>query len=74
MWVFFESLLYIFSFMRLFLVIRVNLSGVKRFFVGTIHGLRRMLLRARKDKGEPYILFEHYYTFRSMVWEHDKDH
>ena len=29
--------------MRLFLVICVNLSGVKRFFVGTIHGLRRIL-------------------------------
>lgn len=70
MWVFFESLLYIFSFMCLFLVIRVNLSDVMHFFVGTIHGLRRMLLRARKDKGEPYILFGHYYTFRSMVWEH----
>ena len=39
MWVFFVSLLYIYVFMRLFLVIRVNLSGVKRFFVGTIHGL-----------------------------------
>lgn len=56
--------------MCLFLVIRVNLSDVMHFFVGTIHGLRRMLLRARKDKGEPYILFGHYYTFRSMVWEH----
>lgn len=30
---------YIYVFMRLFLVICVNLSGVKRFFVGTIHGL-----------------------------------
>lgn len=39
MWVFFDSLLYIFSFMRLFLVIRVNLNGVMRFFVGTIHCL-----------------------------------
>ena len=36
---FFVSLLYVFAFMRLFLVICVNLSGVKRFFVGTIHGL-----------------------------------
>lgn len=43
MWVFFVSLLYIFAFMRLFLVIRVNLNGVMRFFVGTIHGLRRIL-------------------------------
>ena len=32
----FAPLLYIFSFMRLFLVIRVNLSDVMRFFVGTI--------------------------------------
>ena len=38
-----KSLLYIFALMRLFLVICVNLSGVKRFFVGTIHGLRRIL-------------------------------
>lgn len=43
MWVFFDSLLYIFAFMRLFLVIRVNLNGEMRFFVGTIHGLRRIL-------------------------------
>ena len=56
--------------MRLFLVIRVNFGGVMRFSVGTIRCLRRMLLRARKDNGEPYILFGHYYTFRSMVWEH----
>ena len=39
MWVFFDSSLYIFAFMRLFLVIRVNLNGVMRFFVGTIHCL-----------------------------------
>ena len=43
MWVFFVSSLYIFAFMRLFLVIRVNFGGVMRFFVGTIHGLRRIL-------------------------------
>ena len=43
MWVFFVSLLYIFSFMRLFLVIRVNLSDVMHFFVGTIHCLRSIL-------------------------------
>lgn len=34
---------YIYALMRLFLVIRVNLSDVMRFFVGTIHGLRRIL-------------------------------
>lgn len=39
----FASLLYIFALMRLFLVIRVNFGGVMRFFVGTIHGLRRIL-------------------------------
>lgn len=36
MWVFFVSLLYIYALTRLFLVIRVNLSDVMRFFVGTI--------------------------------------
>lgn len=41
--IFFVSLLYIYALMRLFLVIRVNLSDVMRFFVGTIHGLRRIL-------------------------------
>ena len=50
MWVFFDFLLYIFSFMRLFLVIRVNLNGVMRFFVGTIHCLRRILFGLSEQK------------------------
>lgn len=50
MWVFFVSSLYIFAFMRLFLVIRVNFGGVMRFFVGTIHGLRRILFDLSEHK------------------------
>lgn len=50
MWVFFVSLLYIYVFMRLFLVIRVNLSGVKRFFVGIIGCLRRILFDLSEHK------------------------
>ena len=36
--------------MRLFLVIRVNLSDVMHFFVGTIHCLRRMLFDLSEQK------------------------
>ena len=50
MWVFFVSLLYIFLFMRLFLVIRVNLSDVMRFFVGTIRCLRSILFDLSEHK------------------------
>lgn len=50
MWVFFVSSLYIFAFMRLFLVIRVNFGGVMRFFVGTIRCLRRILFDLLEHK------------------------
>lgn len=50
MWVFFVCLLYIFAFMRLFLVIRVNLSDVMRFFVGTIRCLRSILFDLSEHK------------------------
>lgn len=50
MWVFFVSLLYIYVFMRLFLVICVNLNGVMGFFVGTIHCLRRILFDLSEQK------------------------
>ena len=50
MWVFFVSLLYIYVFMRLFLVIRVNLSDVMRFFVGIIGCLRRILFDLSEHK------------------------